>query len=335
MLTGCNEVLAAGATRVVAVRAITEADDPRPRPGCCGEARVSHLACMSAVLSAGCLLWHRAAGDPAAHPGAHARWRARAAALAPTLGRVRLRLGTVRDPRRAPDLHAPDDWCSPPARLPLDEVLSSWSPTCVCILAFEAVWVVKRRRSGTSRAEPGRLVSYTLMALLGVAGAVLVETVLLLAGLRRRTRTRTAYAIVLFLPVGRQRDPHGFDIVRLNRRVILGWRAAFCVCRGHPVRLRDGDVYVFHLGLGSAARDPEPTNRGTVFCKFRRFGGGPRCVGLAGIYITSLFVARPRHPGTAPTDPGVTRRPGCPFGYREMPLRPSQTQVESVSVTIA
>jgi hypothetical protein len=54
-------------------------------------------------------------------------------------------------------------------------------------------------------------------------------------------------------------------------------------------------------------------------------------------YTPRRLVPEPgRHIGDRPrTDRGVTRRPGCPFGYRERPLRPSQTQVESVSVTIA
>ena len=52
---------------------------------------------------------------------------------------------------------------------------------------------------------------------------------------------------------------------------------------------------------------------------------------------TKRLVPRPgRRIGDRPrTDPGVTRNPGCPIGQLRMPLRPSQTQLDSVSVTIA
>jgi hypothetical protein len=47
------------------------------------------------------------------------------------------------------------------------------------------------------------------------------------------------------------------------------------------------------------------------------------------------FRGRGRRIGDRPrTDPGVTRSPGCPIGQLRMPLRPSHTQVDSVSVTI-
>jgi hypothetical protein len=54
-------------------------------------------------------------------------------------------------------------------------------------------------------------------------------------------------------------------------------------------------------------------------------------------YTPRRLVRQPaRRIGDRPrTDPGVTRNPGCPIGQFRMPFRPSQTQVESVSVTIA
>ena len=69
--------------------------------------------------------------------------------------------------------------------------------------------------------------SYTQLALLGVAGAVLVDTVLLRTWLVRRRTYWTAYAIVLFFQLATNGILTGFDIVRYDPGAILGWRIAF------------------------------------------------------------------------------------------------------------
>jgi lycopene cyclase domain-containing protein len=70
-------------------------------------------------------------------------------------------------------------------------------------------------------------VSYTQLALLGVAAAVLVDTVLLRTWLVRRRTYWTAYAIVLFFQLIVNGILTGFDIVRYDPGAILGWRVAF------------------------------------------------------------------------------------------------------------
>jgi len=70
-------------------------------------------------------------------------------------------------------------------------------------------------------------VSYTELALLGVAGAVLVDTVLLRTWLVRRRTYWTAYGIVLFFQLLTNGILTGFDIVRYDPAAILGWRVAF------------------------------------------------------------------------------------------------------------
>ena len=69
--------------------------------------------------------------------------------------------------------------------------------------------------------------SYTQLALLGVAGAVLVDTVLLRTWLVRRRTYWTAYAIVLFFQLVTNGILTGFGIVRYDPGAILGWRIAF------------------------------------------------------------------------------------------------------------
>lgn len=69
--------------------------------------------------------------------------------------------------------------------------------------------------------------SYTQLALLGVAGAVLVDTVLLRTWLVRRRTYWTAYGIVLFFQLLTNGILTGFDIVRYDPGAILGWRVAF------------------------------------------------------------------------------------------------------------
>jgi lycopene cyclase domain-containing protein len=70
-------------------------------------------------------------------------------------------------------------------------------------------------------------VTYTQLALAGVAGAVLVDTVVLRTWLLRRRTYWTAYAIVLFFQLIANGILTGFDIVRYDPAAILGWRIAF------------------------------------------------------------------------------------------------------------
>ena len=69
--------------------------------------------------------------------------------------------------------------------------------------------------------------SYTALALLGVVGAVLVDTVLLRTWLVRRKTYWTAYAIVLFFQLVANGIFTGLQIVRYDPAAILGPRVAF------------------------------------------------------------------------------------------------------------
>ena len=69
--------------------------------------------------------------------------------------------------------------------------------------------------------------SYTELALLGVTGAVVVDTVLLRTWLIRRRTYWIAYGIVLFFQLLTNGILTGFDIVRYDPAAILGWRVAF------------------------------------------------------------------------------------------------------------
>ena len=69
--------------------------------------------------------------------------------------------------------------------------------------------------------------SYTQLAVLGVAGAVLVDTAVLRTWLVRRRTYWTAYGIVLFFQLVTNGILTGFEIVRYDPGAILGWRIAF------------------------------------------------------------------------------------------------------------
>lgn len=69
--------------------------------------------------------------------------------------------------------------------------------------------------------------SYTQLAVLGVVGAVLVDTVLLRTWLLRRRTYWTAYAIVVFFQLVTNGIFTGLDIVRYDPDAILGVRIAF------------------------------------------------------------------------------------------------------------
>lgn len=69
--------------------------------------------------------------------------------------------------------------------------------------------------------------SYTQLAILGVLGAVVVDTVVLRTWLLRRRTYWTAYAIVLFFQLVTNGILTGFDIVRYDPDAILGLRIVF------------------------------------------------------------------------------------------------------------
>ena len=69
--------------------------------------------------------------------------------------------------------------------------------------------------------------SYPQLAVLGVVGAVFVDTVLLRTWLLRRKTYWTAYAIVLFFQLVTNGVFTGLDIVRYDSAAILGQRIAF------------------------------------------------------------------------------------------------------------
>jgi lycopene cyclase domain-containing protein len=70
-------------------------------------------------------------------------------------------------------------------------------------------------------------VSYTQLAVLGVVGALLVDTAVLRTWLVRRRTYWTAYAIVVFFQLVTNGIFTGFDIVRYDPDAILGLRIAF------------------------------------------------------------------------------------------------------------
>jgi lycopene cyclase domain-containing protein len=70
-------------------------------------------------------------------------------------------------------------------------------------------------------------VSYTQLAVLGVLGAVVMDTVVLRTWLLRRRTYWTAYAIVLFFQLVTNGILTGFDIVRYDPDAILGLRIVF------------------------------------------------------------------------------------------------------------
>jgi lycopene cyclase domain-containing protein len=70
-------------------------------------------------------------------------------------------------------------------------------------------------------------VSYTLLAVLGVAAAVLVDVVLLRTRLLTTRAFWVAYAIVLFFQLLTNGVLTGIPIVRYDPDFIVGWRLVF------------------------------------------------------------------------------------------------------------
>jgi lycopene cyclase domain-containing protein len=70
-------------------------------------------------------------------------------------------------------------------------------------------------------------VTYTQLAVLGVAGAVVLDTVVLRTWLLRRRVYWTAYAIVVFFQLLTNGVLTGLEIVRYDPAAVLGPRIAF------------------------------------------------------------------------------------------------------------
>jgi lycopene cyclase domain-containing protein len=70
-------------------------------------------------------------------------------------------------------------------------------------------------------------VSYTLLALLGVAAAILVDLSLLRTKLLRRKAFWTAYGIVVLFQLVVNGLLTGLHVVRYDSRRIIGWRIAY------------------------------------------------------------------------------------------------------------
>jgi lycopene cyclase domain-containing protein len=70
-------------------------------------------------------------------------------------------------------------------------------------------------------------VSYTVLAILGVAGAAVVDQVVLRTNLLRRKAFWTAYAIVLFFQLVVNGVLTGLPIVRYDRSAISGVRFVY------------------------------------------------------------------------------------------------------------
>ena len=99
--------------------------------------------------------------------------------------------------------------------------------------------------------------TYTQLAVLGVAGAVLLDLVVLRTRLLRRRTYWTAYAIVVFFQLVTNGILTGLDIVTYDPGTILGVRIRLRAGRGPAVRLRDGDDDAVVLGVVGAARGPD------------------------------------------------------------------------------
>lgn len=69
--------------------------------------------------------------------------------------------------------------------------------------------------------------SYTLLALLGVAAAILVDLSLLRTKLLRRKAFWTAYGIVVLFQLVVNGLLTGLHVVRYDSRRIIGWRIAY------------------------------------------------------------------------------------------------------------
>ncbi len=69
--------------------------------------------------------------------------------------------------------------------------------------------------------------TYTLTALLGVAGAIALDLLVLRTRLVRRKAFWTAYAIVLFFQLVVNGLLTGLKIVRYDPTAILGWRFVY------------------------------------------------------------------------------------------------------------
>ncbi|HEV7653192.1 MAG TPA: lycopene cyclase domain-containing protein [Mycobacteriales bacterium] len=113
--------------------------------------------------------------------------------------------------------------------------------------------------------------TYTQLALIGVAGALLVDTVVLRTWLIRRRTYWTAYTIVVFFQLVTNGILTGFDIVRYAPAAILGWRIAYAPVEdllfGYAMVTLTLSTWVWLGRRGvsrSAGRPARPAGRGTA-----------------------------------------------------------------------
>lgn len=69
--------------------------------------------------------------------------------------------------------------------------------------------------------------TYTVLAILGGAGAVVVDLLILRTALLGRKAFWTAYGIVLFFQLVINGVLTGIPVVRYDQRAIIGWRLVF------------------------------------------------------------------------------------------------------------
>jgi lycopene cyclase domain-containing protein len=105
-------------------------------------------------------------------------------------------------------------------------------------------------------------VTYTALAVLGVAGALLADLVVLRTRLVRRRVFWLAYAIVLGCQLGSNGILTGLGVVRYGEHAIIGWR----VCYAPVEDLLFGFALVLltlasWVWLGRRAADASPSTR--------------------------------------------------------------------------
>ena len=139
-----------------------------------------------------------------------------------------------------------------PGGLPLEELLFFVVvPTC-------SVLALRGGPPGAGLAGRGR-VSYTALAVVGVAGALVLDLVVLRTRLVRRRAFWTAYAIVLVFQLLTNGWLTGRDIVTLRRRGDPRRAAGLRAGRGPAVRVLAGAADAGLVGLVGPA--PQPVRR--------------------------------------------------------------------------
>jgi lycopene cyclase domain-containing protein len=118
-------------------------------------------------------------------------------------------------------------------------------------------------------------VTYTVLAIIGVAVATLVDTVLLRTNLLRRKAFWTAYAIVLLFQLAVNGVLTGVPVVRYDDATILGIRVVYAPAEdllfGFAMVLITLSGWVF---LGRRGVGAEPARRARDRVSPRQRGGG-------------------------------------------------------------